>query len=668
MSRSHGGPGPLQVESVRKAPATPSRSKPTRMTQSDVFQGSVAVAETARDKAVYQGFLAGLFIHDIRWHLFSSIRIPQTSPSAQEFLERFKAALLPLDPERIDREGELPDSTIKDLAGLGAFGIKIPRYYGGLELSQSEYQQVATLCGSVDASLTVLLSAAQSIGIPEPLRLFGTDDQKARYLPRLARGEISGFALTERQVGCDISKVETYAVRVLEKGETVGYRLTGDKFFITNSAKRDGEFLSSMLVVIARIVDKPEDMKDPRAPKRYGAFIVETHWPGCSVTRLRFEGVRAIYNGAPSFDQVYVPIENRLGGEEDGLRIALATLTVGRLTLPAACLGGLKQCVALMRWWAKARVQWNKPIGEHTLIGEKLCRTAAYALALEAVMAYCGAWANKKGDLRLESAAAKIIGSEWYWEAVNDLFQVRGGRGFMTAESQRKSGEAPVPVMRMMRDARINLVWEGTSEILRIWMAREALAPYIDQGLAVLNGSWSEKTAAAWYYGRAGLRSCLPFLHTKGPSGLFGKDYARWTRLIESASRKLTRSTLVAALRHRQGLHNKQLQLQRLVDDSLLIFPLTAVLWFASQPEMRSKPGIRELVDYFCEDMADRLRSGSSLTGRSGRPGRDTAVYRLSKAIMNGDYAWLEDGIMPVMSSDETAGTVQRPEQAAPPS
>jgi len=637
------------------------------MTQSDIFQGSVAVAETARDKAAYQGFLAGLFIHDIRWHLFSSIRIPQTSPAALEFLERFKAALLPLDPERIDLEGEVPDSTIKDLARLGAFGIKIPRYYGGLELSQSEYQQAATLCGSVDASLTVLLSAAQSIGVPEPLRLFGTDEQKARYLPRLARGEISGFALTERQVGCDISKVETYAVRVLEKGETVGYRLTGNKFFITNSAKRDGEFLSSMLVVIARIVDHPEDMKDPRAAKRYGAFIVETNWPGCSVTRLRFEGVRAIYNGAPSFDRVYVPIDNRLGSEDDGLRIALATLTVGRLTLPAACLGGLKQCVALMRWWAKARVQWNKPIGEHTLIGEKLCRTAAYTLALEAVMAYCGAWANKKGDLRLESAAAKIIGSEWYWEAVNDLFQVRGGRGFMTAESQRKSGEAPVAVMRMMRDARINLVWEGTSEILRIWMAREALAPYIEQGLAVLEGSWSEKTAAALYYGRACFHSCVPLPHGKGLSGLFGKDYARWTRLIESASRKLTRSTLVSALRHRQALHNKQLQLQHLVDDGLLLFPMTALLWFASQPEMRTKPGIRELVDYFCEDMADRLRSGSSLTGRPARPGRDTAVYQLSKAIMNGDYAWLEEGILACLKPDETGQAAHRPVEPDPP-
>ena len=389
--------------------------------------------------------------------------------------------------------------------------------------------------------------------------------------------------------------------------------------------------------------------QDPQAAKRYGAFIIETHWPGCSVTRLRFEGVRGIYNGVPTFNNVYVPIENRLGNEEDGLRIALATLTVGRLTLPAASSGGLKQCLSVMRWWGRTRVQWNKPIGEHTLIGEKLCRAAAYTLALDAVMAYCGAWANKKGDLRLESAAAKIIGSEWYWEVVNDLFQVRAGRGFMTVESQRKSGELGIPVMRMLRDARINLVWEGTSEILRIWMAREALSPYIEQGIALLQGSPSDKISASLYYARIALRSCLHFPNPLSTSAMFGKDYARWVRFIESSARSLTRSTLVATVRHRQGLHNKQLLLQDLVNDSLWLFPMAATLWYASQSEMRTKPGILELATYFCQEMADRLDPPSSSVNRIRRHKKDSSVYHLSKAIMSGEYVWLEDGIVPLV-------------------
>lgn len=619
------------------------------MANHELFQGSVAVAETVRDKASYTGFLAGLFETNVRWELFTSIGIPETSPSAQSFIEQFKAAIIPLDPERVDSEGELPEPLLKTLAELGAFGIKIPTRFGGQEFTQYEYQKVATLCGSVDASLTVLLSAAQSIGVPEPLRLFGTEAQKAKYLPRLARGEVSGFALTEKHVGCDIAKVETYAVRVTENGQTVGYRLSGEKLFITNSAKQDGEFLSSMLVVIARIVDRPEELQESRAPKRYGAFIVETQWTGCSVTRLRFEGVRGIYNGAPTFTNVFVPIENRLGSEDDGLRIALATLTVGRLTLPAACLGGLKQCLSVMRWWGRTRVQWNKPIGEHSLIGEKLCRAAAYTLALEAVMAFCGAWANRKGDLRLESAAAKIIGSEWYWDVVNDLFQVRGGRGYMTVESQRKCGEQGIPVMRMLRDARINLVWEGTSEILRIWMAREALSPYIEKGIAFLQGPPSQRVEASLYYARTALRSCLPSLHVRHNSKVFGEDNARWVRFIESCSQSVTRATVAATLRHRQSLHKKQLLLQYLVNDSLLLFPMAATLWFSSQPEMRTKPGIRELASYFCQDMEEKLYPASSPTRRIRGHKKDRTVYKLAQSIMQGEYAWLEEGILPLL-------------------
>ncbi len=619
------------------------------MAKAEIFQGSVAVAEAARDRTRYSGFLAGLFEADVRWELLTSVTTSPLSQEAAAFLSRFRSAMATLDADRVDREGDLPEPVLKTLADLGALGIKIPKRFGGLELTQQEYQQVAVLCGSLDASLTVLVSAAQSIGVPEPLRLFGTEEQKAKYLPRLAAGEISGFALTERQVGCDISKVETYAVRVKDQGTTVAYRLTGEKFFITNSAKRDGEFLASMLVVIARIVDHPDELRDPQAPRRYGAFIVEPRWPGCSVTRLQFEGVRGIYNGIPKFENVLVPAENRLGSEEDGLRIALATLTVGRLTLPAACLGGLKQCLSVMRWWGRERVQWNKPIGEHTLIGEKLCRAAAYTFALEAIMALCGAWANRKADLRLESAGAKILGSEWYWETVNDLFQVRGGRGFMTAESQRKSGEPSIAVMRMLRDARINLVWEGTSEILRVWMAREALAPYIEQGLAFLDGSLSQRVQAPLHFARMACRASLPTGLPGLAGGLFGPEQAHWVRWVESAAGRLTRATLAATLVHRQRLHHKQLILERLVNDSLGLFPMAASLWYAAQPDVKQKPGVADLCDYLCREMAEKISPPTSFWQRLNRGGKDRRVFALAKRIMQGQYAWLEDGILPLV-------------------
>jgi hypothetical protein len=232
---------------------------------------------------------------------------------------------------------------------------------------------------------------------------------------------------------------------------------------------------------------------------------------------------------------------------------------------------------------------------------------------------------------------------------VNDLFQMRGGRGFMTVESQRKSGELGIPVMRMLRDARINLVWEGTSEILRIWMAREALSPYIEQGLAFLQGSSSDKIAAPLYYARMAVRSCLHCSTPLSTSAAFGKEYAQWVRFIESSSRSLTRSTLVATARHRQGLHNKQLLLQELVNDSLWLFSMAATLWYVSQSEMRAKPGIRKLATYFCQEMADRLDPPSSSAKRIRGHTKDTIVYHLSKTIMNGEYAWLEEGIIPLL-------------------
>ena len=200
--------------------------------------------------------------------------------------------------------GSCLSPVLKTLAELGAFGIKIPRRFGGLELTQYEYQKVATLCGSFDASLTVLLSAAQSIGVPEPLRLFGTEEQKAKYLPRLARGEISGFALTEETGGLrhrQSGNVRRPRHRKWQDCRRIASPETNSSLRIPPS--RTASSCASLLIVIARIVDRPEELHDPHAQKRYGAFIVETRWPGCSVTRLRFEGVRGIYNGAPTLQQ-----------------------------------------------------------------------------------------------------------------------------------------------------------------------------------------------------------------------------------------------------------------------------------------------------------------------------------------------------------------------------
>lgn len=225
----------------------------------------------------------------------------------------------------------------------------------------------------------------------------------------------------------------------------------------------------------------------------------------------------------------------------------------------------------------------------------------------------------------------------------------------MTVDSQRRSGEIGIPVMRMMCDARINLVWEGTSEILRIWMAREGLAPYIEQALALLSGTFSQWLAVPFYYGRMGLRSMSPFSRFFGESKIFGPEYAQWVRCIESSARRLTRVILGATIRHRQSLHHKQLLLQDIVEGSLGLFPMAATIWYASQPSMRGKPGIQALADYLCQEMAGRLHPEAT---RVGRHKRDADVYRLSKAIMNGEYDWLEDGTLPLLRNETERRTL----------
>ena len=423
------------------------REQMTKLDKKPLFQGSLAVAEASRDRTPYSGFLSGLFEGVVRRDLLRSQSIPPVSETAKHFLEHLRLLLIEkVDPETIDREGELSDDVLTALKDIGAFGLKIQTIYGGLGLSQSDYHRVATLLGSHDAATTVLISAHNSIGVAEPVKLVGNLEQQQRLLPRLARGDISGFALTEKGAGCDIWDLRTYAIPMREHGTLVGYRLTGEKLYTTNAPRQNNEFLASLLVVIAQIVHEPGDVARPKSERRFGAFVVETRARGCSCTRLRYMGVRGIYNGSVQFDNVFVPVADRLGEEGEGLRRALESLTVGRLALPAACLGNLKQCLWLARRRAQQRVQYDRSIGEHTDIGAKIVRMAARVLALEALVTLTGAWADAKVDVRLESAAAKILATEWLIDSVLDLFRIYGGRGFETAESLRLHGDLPAPM------------------------------------------------------------------------------------------------------------------------------------------------------------------------------------------------------------------------------
>src|SRR5688572_28103274 len=212
-----------------------------------VFKGSLAAAEASRDTKGYSGFMSGLFEGFVRRRLFRAYSPPAMSREAKVFEDKLRQVLIEkVDPERIDREGEITEDVFAALRQIGAFGIKIPKICGGLGLSQTDYHTLATLLGGHDASSTVLLSAHNSIGVAEPLKLVGDATQKQKWLPRLAGGEISGFALTEKGAGCDIWDIKACAIPVRENGTLVGYRVSADKLYTTNAPRGDHAFLASL--------------------------------------------------------------------------------------------------------------------------------------------------------------------------------------------------------------------------------------------------------------------------------------------------------------------------------------------------------------------------------------------------------------------------------------
>lgn len=592
-------------------------------------RAALEMAEAAREPTrARTTFAGGLFMGRPDFSLLTPFPVQSLEDRDQgdAFIERLSGFLTAhADPDEIDRTGEIPDSVTEGLAALGAFGIKIPRTYGGLGLSQTNYARAAMWLGGFCANITALLSAHQSIGVPQPLLVFGTEAQRHAFLPRCARGEISAFALTEQDVGSDPARMKTTAVMDAD-GEH--YLINGEKLWCTNGTK------AGLIVVMA----KTPNAKSPNATT---AFIVEAHDPGVEVvTRCHFMGLRALYNGVIRFTNVRVSKDRILGGEGKGLKVALTTLNTGRITLPAACAGMSKQCLTWSRDWANQRVQWGAPIAQHAAIADKLARMAAHTFAMESMVLYVSALVDrdKHADIRLEAAMAKLWGTERGWEIVNETLQIRGGRGYETAASLTHRGETPVPVERFLRDARINTIFEGSSEIMRLFIAREALDPHLRVGAAVLHSQlpWKKRLRAAlgagWFYARWYPKQWLP----RPASGLDLRDFAvrREMRTVTGFSRKLARRLFHAMIRFGPALEKRQMLLGRFVDIATSIFALSAAcaradtILTGSTPE-KEKADLRLLLRY----LGKSTRSGVRRLFAELRDHADNEGRALAKAL-----------------------------------
>jgi hypothetical protein len=603
------------------------------------------VAEAAREKEWDKpSFVRRLFEGKVELGLIHPFptQSAEDIAKARPFLERLEAFMRDhVDSDRIDREGQIPPEVIAGLRQLGAFGIKISEEYGGLGLSQTSYTHAIGLVTSQDGSLTALLSAAQSIGVPQPLKLFGTPEQKQKYLPRLAKGAISAFALTENNVGSDPAALSTSAVKSEDGSHWI---LNGEKLWCTNGT------VAELMVVMART-----------GPKKITAFIVETDWPGVEVVqRLHFMGLKAIENGILRFTNVKVPADNVLWGEGRGLKLALITLNTGRLTLPATAVAGGKRCLEIVRHWASTRVQWGQAVGKHDALAQKIGRMAAETFAMEAVSDLSSLMADRGDvDIRLEAALAKMWNTETAWRLVDDTLQIKGGRGYETADSLRSRGERPDPIERMLRDARINLIFEGSSEIMRLFIAREAvdthfklagdlIDPKAPMGRKIDALLRSGVFYAVWYPAL-----WLPFRGWFG-FGKFGA-LARRMRFVERSARKLARTIFHCMVRFGPKLEKRQAVLGRIVEIGAELFAMAATCARAVALQKQGgapSEGAIELADLFCRQAQRRVEDKFAAIWSND----DLATYAAARQVLDGKYAWLEEGIVGNLGGRDAPG------------
>src|SRR3954471_4057154 len=457
----------------------------------------------------------------------------------------------------------------------------------------------------------------------------GTSEQKREWLPRVAKTDISAFLLTEPDVGSDPARVATTA-----EPADGGYVLNGTKLWATNGA------IADVVVVMAQVPGKG-----------ISAFILDYKTEGVTVThRNQFMGLRGIENSVTTLENVFVPSGNLIGREGQGLKIALSTLNTGRLALPAICVGQAKWATKIAREWSTERVQWGRPVGKHDAVAQKNAFIAASAFGLEAMLDVASRLADeKRNDIRIEAAIAKLYGSEMGWQVLDELVQVRGGRGYETAESLKARGEKPVPAEQALRDMRINRIFEGSTEIMHLLIAREAVDQHLQVAGDILDAETALKDKAR---GAVAAGACyakwLPKLavgegHKPGSYDEFG-ELATHLRYVERSSRRLARSTVCAMTRWQAKLEQLQSFLGRIVDIGAELFAIASAVVYADtvaaeQPERAESA--RALADLFCRQARRRADGHFHALWAND----DDAGYRTAMGVLAGEHTWIEEGV-----------------------
>jgi alkylation response protein AidB-like acyl-CoA dehydrogenase len=614
-----------------------------KLTDNKEKQASLDLAEDSRETDWNQpSFVAEIFKGNFNWNLIHPFpyQTEEDKKIGDEFLVKLDKVLREtINPDEVDKKGEVPKAALDALAAIGAFGMKIPKKYDGLGFSVVNYNRAMSYVGSYCGSTAVWLSAHQSIGAPQPLKMFGTEEQKQKFLPRLAKGAVSAFALTEPNVGSDPANMITVA-ELSEDGKT--YTINGEKIWITNGPD------SEIMIVMART---KSIMVRGKEKKQISAFIMESDSPGFEVAHnCEFLGIRGISNGLLKFKDVKVPAENLVGKEGQGLKIALATLNTGRLTVPAAVTGMSKIALTYTRDWVKKRVQWGQPIGKHQSMTAIISRVTANTFAMEAITWLTSAMAdNENRDIRLEAAMAKYFCTEKAWDNIDDTLQVRGGRGYETESSLKARGEDPWPIERMLRDTRINRIIEGTSEIMQLFIAREAMDVHVKYIMGLMSPRKSVGEKVSLLFKAIGFYSIwYPKQWLRMPTGYRNKHLSNKNRAslkyISKTSKKLARNLFHTMGKYQTKLEKEQVILGSFVDIGTDLFAMATALAYAEHlvNQNPSDQTPNEVVDMFCIQTKDSIKKSFQTVKHSHRK----EINNIGKKFFDDELTWMEDGVL----------------------
>jgi acyl-CoA dehydrogenase family protein 9 len=583
-------------------------------------------------------FVRGIFAGALHDDLLFPFPAPlaNTNPDEARAVRRLIDALRSMqrdgliDSARFDDEETIPEPTIQALAEHGLLGLTVPAEYGGIGLSPAGYARVFGEVSRLDASIAVLIGVHCGLG-SKAIVLFGSDAQKQAYLPKLARGEtLAAYALTEPETGSDAQNIKTTA-RLSDDGRE--WILNGRKQWIGNGHRAG---------VITTFAQTPAERRGERV-QRPTAFIIQPDMPGFHVDgTVRKLGIRGSTQAELRYDDLRVPVENVLGTVGKGFAVAVHVLNGGRMTLAAGCTAGTKRLLREMTTFAEQRVQFGKPIADFEITQRKLARTASDVYAADAMLGELARLASlPEGDYALEAACCKVFTSEMLWRAADEMVQVAGGRGFVK----------PYPYERLLRDARINRIFEGTNEILRLFIALNGIQGPAEQlkeiGSALRRPLRNLGLISGFAASR--LRSALGATPTLDAD--IDNALAKHKDFVEKHIAELASSAQRLIRAYRSDIVDRQQELERLSDMAIELFATACTL--ARTQQIIAERGAdaaqreRDLCDLFVVESGRRFRAArvalespqDELRRRVARHVRDDGGYGVPDAILDAQEA-----------------------------